>query len=81
MKGIILTTILDIEHELELLKNKNDIKPKTTVKKINKKVEKFRQEFKITELDADDKTIENYLNVYRDNKNKVYEVLMKNIAK
>ena len=81
IKGRILTTILDIEHELELLKNKNDIKPKTTIKKTNKKVEKFRQEFKITELDADDKTIENYLNVYRDNKNKVYEVLMKKIAK
>ena len=81
IKGRILTTILDIEHELELLKNKNDIKPKTTIKKTNKKVEQFRQEFKITELDADDKTIENYLNVYRNNKNKVYEVLMKNIVK
>ena len=81
IKGRILTTILDIEHELELIKNKNDIKPKTTIKKTNKKVEKIKQEFKITELDADDKTIENYLNVYRDNKNKVYEVLMQKIAK
>ena len=54
------------------------------IKKIKYKkhmIEQFRQEFKITELDADDKTIENYLNVYRDNKNKVYEVLMQKIAK
>jgi hypothetical protein len=63
IKEKIIRNISDIESELLMNKNKN-IEKKVTVKK-DKKIEKFREKHKITQGDASDEKIRNYLNMYR----------------
>ena len=63
IKEKIIRNISDIESELLMNKNKN-IEKKVTVKK-DKKIERFREKHKITQGDASDEKIRNYLNMYR----------------
>ena len=63
IKEKIIRNISDIESELLMNKNKN-IEKKVTVKK-DTKIEKFREKHKITQGDASDEKIRNYLNMYR----------------
>jgi hypothetical protein len=63
IKEKIIRNISDIESELLMNKNKN-IEKKVTVKK-DKKIEKFREKHKITQGDASDEKIRNYLNMYK----------------
>ena len=63
IKEKIIRNISDIESELLMNKNKN-IEKKVTVQK-DKKIEKFREKHKITQEDASDEKIRNYLNKYR----------------
>lgn len=63
IKEKINRNISDIESELLMNKNKN-IEKKVTVKK-DKKIERFREKHKITQGDASDEKIRNYLNMYR----------------
>ena len=63
IKEKIIRNISDIESELLMNKNKN-IEKKVTVKK-DKKIERFREKHKITQGDASDEKIRNYLNMYK----------------
>lgn len=78
---IINRKIFDVLEKIEPeLKKKINNEKKPEKKNVDRRVEKFRINYKMKDEDATDKEIFDLLNVHRNNEQKVYEILITNIV-